>query len=90
MEYLDLIHRSGRHLLELINNILDLAKIESGHLQLESLSFAPHRIVHDVISVLGERARERGLKLIASMSLPYLIRSKAIRQVSTDDYELGR
>ncbi len=66
LEYLELIHRSGRHLLELINNILDLAKIESGHLQLESLNFAPHRVVHDVISVLGERTRERGLKLLAS------------------------
>ncbi len=87
-EYLDLIHRSGKHLLELINNILDLAKIESGHVQVETLAFSPHQIVHDVVSVLGERARERGLKLADSIvtSLPQTIDSDPtkFRQIVTN------
>jgi len=88
MEYLDLIHRSGRHLLDLINNILDLAKIESGHLQIESLTFAPHRIVHDVVSVLRSRALERGIQLVASYDseLPETIDSDPtkLRQIVTN------
>ncbi len=88
IEYLDLIHRSGRHLLELINNILDLSKIESGHLQLESLLFSPHRIVHDVVSVLETRAHERGISLIANYEtdLPESIESDPtkLRQIITN------
>ncbi len=88
MEYLDLIHRSGRHLLELINNILDLAKIESGHLQLESLNFASHQVVHDVVSVLSARAKERGLKLLSAFesALPEQIESDPtkFRQIITN------
>ncbi len=88
IEYLDLIHRSGRHLLELINNILDLSKIESGHLQLETLNFSPHRIVYDVVSVLKARAQERGIALLASYDseLPETIDSDPtkLRQVVTN------
>ncbi len=88
VEYLDLIHRSGRHLLELINNILDLSKIESGHLQLELLPFAVHRIVHDVVTVLQVRAQERGIQLLASYEsdLPELIHSDPtkLRQIVTN------
>ncbi|MGV3485128.1 MAG: ATP-binding protein [Planctomycetaceae bacterium] len=88
IEYLDLIHRSGRHLLELINNILDLSKIESGHLQLETLNFSPHRIVHEVVSVLRARAQEHGLQLVASYDsdLPESIDSDPtkLRQIITN------
>lgn len=88
VEYLDLIHRSGRHLLELINNILDLSKIESGHLQLETLNFSPHRIVHEVVSVLRARAQEHGLQLSVSFEsdLPESIESDPtkLRQIVTN------
>ncbi len=88
VEYLDLIHRSGRHLLDLINNILDLSKIESGHLQLESVVFSPHRIVHDVASVLRSRAHEQGIQLLVSFDsdLPESIDSDPtkLRQIITN------
>ncbi len=88
VEYLDLIHRSGRHLLDLINNILDLSKIESGHLQLESVVFSPHRIVHDVASVLRSRAHEQGIQLLVRFDsdLPESIDSDPtkLRQIITN------
>ena len=62
-KYLETIHSSGKHLLEIINDILDLSKIEGGHLEVEKLSCSPHSIVHEVVTVLGVRAREKGIGL---------------------------
>ncbi|MCC6532519.1 MAG: response regulator [Burkholderiales bacterium] len=62
-KYLGTIHSSGKHLLELINDILDLSKVESGRFELERVRCAPHRIAQDVIDVLGVRAREKGVEL---------------------------
>ena len=62
-EYLETIHRSGRHLLSVINDILDLSKIEAGQLQIEHIECSPSQIIAEVISVLRVRAREKGLSL---------------------------
>ncbi len=63
IEYLNTIHSSGRHLLDLINDVLDLSKIEAGRLQIERLDAHPHELLHDVVSVLGVKAREKGIFL---------------------------
>jgi PAS domain S-box-containing protein len=62
-EYLDTIHSSGRHLLELINDILDLSKIESGKLDIESQRWSVHQIITEVMKVFGSSAYEKGLVL---------------------------
>jgi signal transduction histidine kinase/CheY-like chemotaxis protein/HPt (histidine-containing phosphotransfer) domain-containing protein len=62
-EYLDLIHTSGDHLLGLINDILDLSKIESGKLEIERVACSPQQILADVVSVLRVRANEKGIVL---------------------------
>ncbi|MBW3542691.1 MAG: response regulator [Planctomycetes bacterium] len=62
-QYLDTIHTSGRHLLALINDILDLSKVEAGHLQIELQPCSPFEIASEVVSVLSERARQKGLML---------------------------
>ena len=62
-KYLETIHASGKHLLEIINDILDLSKIEAGMLDVEKLSCTPHAIVREVVTVLGVRAREKGIAL---------------------------
>ncbi|MEO8546011.1 MAG: ATP-binding protein, partial [Burkholderiaceae bacterium] len=61
--HLDIIHSSGKHLLNLINDILDLSKVEAGRLEAEQIAFAPHQVAHEVVQTLAERAREKGLTL---------------------------
>ena len=62
-KYLETIHSSGKHLLEIINDILDLSKIEAGQLTVETMPCTPHSLVREVVTVLGVRAREKGIAL---------------------------
>jgi signal transduction histidine kinase/CheY-like chemotaxis protein len=60
-EQLDIVRRSGRHLLALVNDILDLARIESGKLAVDSGPVQITEAVDDVCRLLGETARDKGL-----------------------------
>lgn len=62
-KYLDTIHSSGKHLLQLINDVLDLSKVEAGRVEVERLPTAAHTIVNEVASVLRVRAEEKGIDL---------------------------
>ncbi|MDX1657108.1 MAG: ATP-binding protein, partial [Candidatus Competibacteraceae bacterium] len=57
------IKRNGHHLVEIIDDILDLSKIEAGKLELERRRFSPEQVVADVHSLMEVRARERGVPL---------------------------
>ena len=61
--HLDTISSSGRHLLTLINDILDLSKIEAGHFEFEQIRCSPHQIISEVLSTLRVPAQERGHRL---------------------------
>ncbi len=61
--YLDTMRNSGNSLLELINEILDLAKVESGHLQLEQTPFDLRDLMEKLLDTLAQRAHEKGLDL---------------------------
>ncbi len=58
-----LIHRSGEHLLDLINNVLDMAKIEAGRTSLENSVFDLPAMLSDVVDLLRARAESKGLTL---------------------------
>jgi signal transduction histidine kinase/DNA-binding response OmpR family regulator len=60
-ENLDTIVRSGEHLLNLINNVLDISKIESGRVALEESETDLHHLLHELQSVMSVGAREKGL-----------------------------
>jgi signal transduction histidine kinase/CheY-like chemotaxis protein/HPt (histidine-containing phosphotransfer) domain-containing protein len=66
--YAEIISRSGSSLLTIINDILDLSKIEAGKLDLESVPFSPDALVEDVAALFWERARSKGLELAVYMS----------------------
>ena len=57
------IDSAGHHLLSIINDILDLSKIDAGRLQLESRDFHLSSILDNVVSLVGEAAREKGLRV---------------------------
>ncbi|MBV8137208.1 MAG: response regulator [Deltaproteobacteria bacterium] len=66
--YLETMTDNGNTLLELINGILDLARVESGRLVLESVEFDLEALVGRVLETLGVRAHEKGLELAARVA----------------------
>jgi PAS domain S-box-containing protein len=86
--YLDIIHGSGKHLLELINDILDLSKVEAGRLEVERVRCAVHTVVLDVVQVMRVKADEKGVRLIVEFPAPLpatlLTDPSRLRQIITN------
>jgi two-component system sensor histidine kinase/response regulator len=61
--FIDTIARSGRHLLTVINDVLDLSKIEAGQVEIERARFKPVELLAEVVSILRVTAQEKGLVL---------------------------
>jgi PAS domain S-box-containing protein len=83
-KYLNTIHSSSKHLLDLINDILDLSKVESGQVEVERIRCAPHVIVREVLQILDAKAREKGIRLdfVAEGPVPETILSDPARDSS--------
>ncbi len=75
-EYVRIVRESGAHLLTLINDILDYAKLEAGRLELEATDFDPTAVLQTVAELLSPRARAKGLEIesIHDPALPELLR----------------
>ncbi len=88
IRYLNTITSSGNHLLELINDILDLSKVESGRIDVEIINTPVHQIIHEVVQIMRVKADEKSLYLEYEPSgpLPEYIHSDAgkIRQILTN------
>ncbi len=86
--YLDTIISNGNALLELINSILDLARVESGRLNLEAAAFDVAELTEKVADTLAVRAHEKGIELAVRFSddLPATLMgdSLRLRQVLTN------
>lgn len=75
------IRRNGKYLLEIINDILDLSKIEAGKLEVERQQLCPRELLTDVVSLMDVRAQEKGIDLscVSDGPLPESIESDPIR-----------
>jgi PAS domain S-box-containing protein len=83
-EYANDIHRSGRHLLDLINDILDLSKLEAGKLFLREGAVDLVRVVGDAIALVRRQADEKQLVIEESFSHVVNVRAdiRALKQVA--------
>jgi signal transduction histidine kinase len=63
LDYLRDIHSSGKHLLSLINDILDLSKIEAGRMELDLADFDPRLSLQNAMTLVKERAQRSGIAL---------------------------
>ncbi len=75
------VDQAGRTLLALVNDVLDLSKIEAGHLDLEEVDFDPRTIVEQSAALVADTAAEKGLELVVSCAadLPALVRGDPVR-----------
>ncbi|MGB3507669.1 MAG: GAF domain-containing protein [Microcoleaceae cyanobacterium] len=81
-KYLEIINRSGEHLLALINDILEMSKIESGRIELNENSFDFHCLLDSIENMLELKAKSKGLQLTFE-------RSSVIPQwIKTDENKL--
>ncbi len=62
--YLEVIERNGKHLLALINDILDISRIEAGHEEIEISKFDIINLVKEVVSMIDPQARQKNVSLI--------------------------
>jgi signal transduction histidine kinase len=69
LEYIDDIRSSGRHLLALINDILDLSKVEAGKMQLELSEFSLQQAIESGITMVRERAARQGVELTSDVGV---------------------
>ena len=81
LEYLDVVGRNGDYLIQLINDILDLSKIEAGKLTVEQIACAPAELVGEVESLVRVRSAAKGLDLRVAFenALPATIQSDPTR-----------
>ncbi|QID18961.1 response regulator [Nitrogeniibacter mangrovi] len=78
---IDTLHGSAESLLYLINDVLDVSKIEAGKLELDPVDFSPARAVEDVALLFAERAQQKGVELVLQVApdVPALVSADSHR-----------
>ncbi|MRR51424.1 MAG: PAS domain S-box protein [Rhodocyclaceae bacterium] len=79
-DQLSKISTAAMHLLNIINDILDLSKIEAGKLQLEYTDFNVEDVIRNVCTLIGERAETKGIELVVNLGqLPPILHGDGMR-----------
>ncbi|MEB3182269.1 MAG: response regulator [Nostocaceae cyanobacterium] len=81
-QYLDIINRSGQHLLKLINDVLEISRIEAGRTKLKETSFDLYRLLDDLQEIMRLKAREKNLVLSLELA------SQVPQYITTDEAKL--
>ena len=68
IDYADTIYKSGQTLMSLLNDILDLSKIEAGKVELETVALMPSHLLADIRTLFAQAAKAKGLKIDAHWS----------------------
>lgn len=90
--YLDNVHSSANHLLQLVGSLLEYHQLENGQMELHSVSFSPERLVNDCVELLRPQAQEKGLSLscdIGSGAKGVMCRADAFRLRQIMDNLIG-
>ena len=66
-ENINIINTASKHLLSLINNVLDLSRLDAGELQVEHIPFKLSAIIQDVYDIFGQRAQEKKLNFLINV-----------------------
>jgi signal transduction histidine kinase/DNA-binding response OmpR family regulator len=61
--YLDKLRKAAEHLLEIVNDVLDFSRLDAGRLPIAQVPFSPTELVWNVVDMIGESAREKGLAI---------------------------
>ncbi len=80
-EHVRTIKKNGSHLLAIINDILDVSKIEAGKMEVEKIDLSPWEIPEDACRLMREKAQEKGLHLDLQFDypLPLVLKSDPVR-----------
>jgi signal transduction histidine kinase/CheY-like chemotaxis protein/CHASE3 domain sensor protein len=82
--YLEIIERNGKNLLVLINDILDISRIEAGHEEIEISKFDVNNLISEIISTIQVQAKQKNIELIQAETNPDLYISNAALYISSD------
>jgi len=83
-QYIEIISRSGEHLLALINNVLEMSKIEAGRITLNEANFDLYRLLDDLAALFHLKSQSKGLQLVCD-------RDRAVpRYIRTDQNKLNQ
>ncbi len=62
--YLEIIERNGKNLLDLINDILDISRIEAGREEIETVKFNAANIIGDVLAMIKAQADQKNIEIL--------------------------
>ena len=80
-DYIETIKRNGDHLLSIINDILDISKIEADKMTIEQIAVSPVTVVREVLELMRVKTQAKGLRLeaVATTSIPETIQTDPTR-----------
>lgn len=79
LELVDHVYKSGQHLLTLINEVLDISRVESGNIGLTPESVNLHEVVSECLDIIGPQAKERGVDIGFDDSFDYCVVADHLR-----------